>query len=298
MRPRYSADYRTLVWFAAMNALALAQYALPRLAPYALPASLYFGFCAGVFAHNHNHCPTFTSRRANAIYGIWLSIFYGYPVFAWVPTHNLNHHKFLNKAGDATITWRHGNENNWGIASTYFFVSAFWQSGPIKQYIAKARAEKPALFRSILTQYAAVAAAHVGLLALATARYGLPEGLFLYTCALGVPSLFALWSMMFINYIQHVHCDPWSAHDHSRNFVSRLGNFLVFNSGLHAAHHENPGAHWSTLQEHHAKIAANIASELKQASIWGFCLRSYLLGAVSKRFRTQQIGRAPFELET
>ena len=101
--------------------------------------------------------------------------------------------------------------------------------------------------------------------------------------------------MMFINYIQHVHCDPWSAHDHSRNFVSKLGNFLVFNNGLHAAHHENAGAHWSKLREHHAKIEAEISPELKQESIWGFCLKAYLLGAISSRFRTHQIGHAPFE---
>jgi fatty acid desaturase len=295
MRLRHAADYRTLLWFFAMHVVAFSQYALPQLAPWLLPVSLYFGFCAGVFSHNHNHCPTFQSRRANAFYANWLSIFYGYPVFAWIPTHNLNHHKFVNKAGDATITWRHTNENTWTVAWTYFFVSAYWQSAPIKQYIAKARAQNRGLFRTILTQYAVVATAHVGLLALAIALHGVGRGLFVYTCAFAVPSLFALWSMMFINYIQHVHCDPWSEHDHSRNFVSRLGNFLVFNNGLHAAHHEHPGTHWSRLPEEHAKIAAFIHPELRQQSIWGFCLRSYLLGAISPRFRTRQIGRSPAE---
>src|ERR1700735_3521936 len=85
MRLRYAADYRTLLWFAAMHVLALAQYVWPQLAPFLLPVSLYFGFCAGVFSHNHNHCPTFKSRRANAVYASWLSVFYGYPVFAWIP---------------------------------------------------------------------------------------------------------------------------------------------------------------------------------------------------------------------
>ena len=296
MRPRYAADHRMLLWFFGMHVAALAQYVRPSLAPWLLPLGLYFGFCSGVFSHNHNHCPTFSSRRANAIYANWLSVFYGYPVFAWIPTHNLNHHKFVNKAGDATVTWRYTNENTWTVAWTYFFVSAYWQSAPIKQFIRKAREEKPALFRTILTQYSVVAAAHIGLYVLAVALHGVARGSLVYFCAFGIPSGFALWSMMFINYLQHVHCDPWSAHNHSRNFVSKVGNFFVFNNGLHTAHHENPGAHWSRLPEHHARIEAQIHPELKQRSIFGFCLRVYLLGALfPRRFRTKQVGRAPFQ---
>ena len=96
----------------------------------------------------------FKSRRLNAFYSAWLSVFYGYPTFAWIPTHNLNHHKFVNKAGDATITWRYSKRNTWLIASTYYFVSAYWQAGPLKEYVAKARAGNPALYRQIAMQWA------------------------------------------------------------------------------------------------------------------------------------------------
>ena len=143
MRLRHRADVRTLLWLLLAHVVAFAQYVEPRLAPWALPLGLDFGFCYGVFSHNHNHSPTFTSRRANAIYASWLSALYGYPTFGWIPTHNLNHHKFVNKAGDATITWRYTNENTWTVAWTYFFVSAYWQSDPLKQYIAKARRRTP-----------------------------------------------------------------------------------------------------------------------------------------------------------
>ena len=78
--------------------------------------------------------------------------------------------------------------------------------------------------------------------------------------------------MIFINYIQHVHADPWSEHNHSRNFVSKLGNWLVFNNGYHTAHHESAGLHWSKLPEAHAKIAHLIDPALNQQSIFGFCL--------------------------
>lgn len=294
MQLRNAADYRTLFWaFVLFPAVAFAQYANPALAGWLLPLGLYLGFCAGVFSHNQNHCPTFKGKRANALYAAYLSFFYGYPTFGWIPTHNLNHHKFVNKKGDATITWRYTEKNTWTVAWTYFFISAYWQSGPIKEYIRKARAsENRTIFRQIVSQYATVVGLHLACVALAVYLHGPKLGALVYLSAFGLPAFFALWSMMFINYIQHVHCDPWSKHNHSRNFVGKVGNFFVFNNGLHAAHHENAGAHWSKLPELHARIADEIDPELNQHSIFGFCLRAYLLGAFSDRFRTHQIGRA------
>jgi fatty acid desaturase len=295
---RHASDWRTLLWaFVLFPAVGFAPYVEPRLIPWLLPLTLYFGFCAGVFSHNHNHSPTFKSRRLNAFYSAWLSVFYGFPTFAWIPTHNLNHHKYVNKAGDATITWRYSKKNTWLIASTYYFVSAYWQSSVIKEYIAKAKAQNPSLYRQILAQYATLVAAQGSLLAIAVVLHHDVwwRGPLVWFFGFGVSALFANWSMIFINYIQHVHTDPWSEHNHSRNFVSKLGNWLVFNNGYHAAHHESAGLHWSKLPEAHAKIARFIDPELNQASIVGFCINAYLLGIFSDRFRTKQVGRAPYD---
>jgi fatty acid desaturase len=211
----------------------------------------------------------------------------------------LNHHKFVNKAGDATITWRYSKKNTWLIASTYYFVSVFWQAPVINEYVQKAKKTNPAQHRHILGQQATVAGAHVSLLALAiVVRGGLAhwgQGALAYGFGFLLPSLFANWSMIFINYIQHVHCDPWSSHNHSRNFVSKLGNFLVFNNGYHTAHHESAGLHWSKLPEAHAKIAHLIDPVLNQASIFGYCFKAYLFGIFDERFRTRQVGRAPYD---
>jgi beta-carotene hydroxylase len=293
---RERSDWRTLLWaFVLFPAAGFAPYVEPRVIPWILPVGLYLGFCAGVFSHNQNHCPTFKSRRANVLYAAWLSVFYGYPTFAWIPTHNLNHHKYVNKTGDATITWRYSKRNTWLVASTYFFVSAYWQGAPIAEYIRKARETNPKLHRQIRIQYVTVFGGHAALLALALLLRGWGVGALVYTFGFLVPALFATWSMMFINYIQHVHCDPWSKHNHSRNFVSKLGNFLVFNNGFHTAHHENSGSHWSKLPELHAKIAPEIDPELCQESIFWFCINAYLLGAIHERFRTKQVGRAPYD---
>jgi beta-carotene hydroxylase len=260
-----------------------------------LPVSLYFGFLAGVLTHNQNHCPTFQSRRMNHFYQAWLSVFYGYPTFGWIPSHNQNHHRFVNRAGDASITWRYSKKHNWTIAWTYFFVSSYFQSQCLNEYIRKVRAQNPELFRSILLQYAFVLVGHGGMFALALAMYGVKSGLIVYGVAFALPSAFSLWSMFFINYIQHVDCDPWSTHNHSRNFVGRLGNWMVFNNGLHAAHHKVAGLHWSKLPQLHAELAPHIHPDLNQSSILGFCFRTYVLGMFSDRYRTHQVGRAAWD---
>jgi fatty acid desaturase len=298
MLPRFAADYRTLLWVLAMPVVALAQYARPDLIPYLSPISFYLAVSAGVIAHNHNHCPTFKSRRMNNVLGSWISVFYGYPTFGWIPTHNLNHHKLVNKAGDATITWRHTNKHNFFVAFTYFFVSAYYQSEPIKMYISKARQNNRALFRQILVQYATWAGGHLLFFGLGVAMYGWLQGFRVYAWSVGLPACFALWTLMFFNYVQHVHTDPWSAHNHSRSFTSKLLNFFMFNNGLHAAHHEQAGAHWSTLRAAHAKIESEIDPELRPRSFWWFCFRVYVLALVFPKLGTHQIGRAPFDAPT
>lgn len=298
MLPRHSADYRTLLWALCMPLVLVAQVANPKLVPYLAPVSFYLAMAAGTMAHNHNHSPTFKSRRMNAWFAMWLSVFYGYPSFAWVPTHNLNHHKHVNRAGDATITWRHTNRNTWYVAITYFFVSSYYQAAPIKEYIRKAKLSNPRLYRQIVTQYAVWIGCLVAVLATSIALHGLKTGLFTFVFAFGLPSIFGPWTMMWFNYMQHVHCDPWSKHDHSRNITGAIFNFLVFNNGLHTVHHENPGAHWSTLPALHAKVAGQIHPALNQRSFWWWILRGYVIPAFVPSLETRQIGRAPFDPPT
>src|SRR6476659_1831577 len=164
MKLRSPADRRTMLWaFVFFPGVALVQFAFPALAGWALPLSMYLAYCAAIFSHNHNHCPTFAGRRSNAFFSAWISVFYGYPTFAWIPTHNLNHHKYVDRAGDATITWRLTKKNNFAMAAIYFFVSSYWQSGPLNEYIRKAWTNNRGMFRQIVLQYVVVFGGHVGL---------------------------------------------------------------------------------------------------------------------------------------
>jgi fatty acid desaturase len=295
MRPRFAADYRTFLWVFLAGALIAFEYARPELAPWLFWVNAYFALALGTVAHNHNHCPTFADKRVNQLFAIVISTFYGYPVFAWIPTHNLNHHKYVNRAGDATITWRFNNKHNIWVAATYFFVSSYYQGYPIREFIKKAREQNRPLYGRIVTQYAFFIGSHVALLALALALHGLGQGLLLYVLVCAIPAFFALWTIMLFNYEQHVHTDPWSQHNHSRSWDGKLVNFLLFNNGYHAAHHENPGTHWSNLAALHAELAPKIDARLIERNMWWYFAKNYLLAPIFPKFGSVQIGRAPFE---
>jgi len=296
MLPRFAADYRTLVWtFVLTPGLVALQFARPALVPYLWWLSAYFALACGVIAHNHNHCPTFKGKRANQLFANWISVFYGYPTFAWIPTHNLNHHKLVNRAGDATITWRYTNRHNVLVAASYFFVSSYFQGEPIRAFIGKAKASNPALYGRIIRQYLFWGGSHVALCATAVLLHGFRTGLYVYGLVCFVPAFFALWTIMLFNYEQHVHADPWSKHNHSRSFYGRGVNFLLFNNGLHAVHHENPGMHWSKLREAHEQLASKIDPQLMHWSMWFYFFRQYFLAMFIPSLGTKQVGRAPFD---
>lgn len=294
MKPRFAADYRTLIWvFVLAPGVVALQYARPDLIKYLWWVTCYFSIAAGPIAHNHNHCPTFANKRVNYWFGNWVALFYGYPTFAWIPTHNLNHHKFVNTEGDATITWRFTNRHNVLVAATYFFVSSYYQSYPINAFLEKCKTKNPAFYRRILLQYVAWIGGNLALLGLAIGLHGGKTGFFVFATVVAGPALLSLWTVMLFNYEQHVHTDPWSKHDHSRNFVSPILNFLLFNNGFHAAHHEHPGSHWSKLPELHEKIAPHIDPVLNQRSVWWYWFKQYVLATFVPSLGTVQIGSGP-----
>ena len=129
-------------------------------------------------------------------------------------------------------------------------------------------------------------------LLLAIALHHVKTGLFVWLFAVIVPALCSLSMIMFFNYIQHVHADAWSEHDHSRNFTGNIFNFLFFNTGYHTAHHEHSGLHWSSLPNADAKIAHSINPRLIERSPW-FFFRQYVLALILPRFGTQQLGPEP-----
>ena len=161
--------------------------------------------------------------------------------------------------------------------------------------MARAKQKNPAKYRSYISQYFVVYGSHILMAALAIKLYGLSQGMFVYGFSMGLPSLVSLWTVMTFNYDQHVHTDPWSKYNHSRNFVAKSTNFFLFGNGYHTVHHENAGMHWSLAAAEHAKIADQIHPDLKQRSLWWYWFKQYVLAAFVPSLGTTQIGRAPFD---
>lgn len=294
MRFRNSADYRSVGWVASAVALVALQYVYPELVPYALPLSCYLALACGVIAHNHNHRATFAGRWANNTFGHVLTVFYGYPTLMWIPTHNLNHHHFVNREGDATITWRYSNRHNLFVALGYFFVSSYFQSGPIKKYVHQAKLHNSRLYWRIVFQYAFWLSFFLGMLALAVwLHFDRRQALSVWFFALVLPAFTSVAGIMVFNFVQHVHADASSSLDHSRNFTSKAFNFLFFNNGYHTAHHERPGLHWSDLPAAHASIAGSIDPGLIERSLIWFAVRQYLLAPFLPWLGTRQLGSEP-----
>src|SRR6478736_1072775 len=133
MQLRFIADRRTLFWslilFPALPALS---YARPELAPWLLPLALY-----------HNHTAVFRSKRLNSLYSAWLSFFYGCPLFVWIPTHNQNHHRYVDGPGDATRTSQLSpTDSLWAVLS-YPTCSGIAQMPAVWQYAREAYAHRP-----------------------------------------------------------------------------------------------------------------------------------------------------------
>ncbi len=298
MLVRNTADYRSVVWVGVAILLVVAQYSNPAWIPFLCPLSCYVAIACGTIAHNHNHRSTFTNRRWDHAFGHVLTIFYGYPTLMWVPTHNLNHHRYVNRPGDATATWRYTDKHNLWVAITYPFVSGYFQSFPIKEYISRVKDRKPKLHARIRFQYVFWIATYVSMGILAALIYHRQQtglGLYVWFFSLILPAICSSLTIMFFNFIQHVHTDAWSEHDHSRNFTGRWFNFLFFNNGYHTAHHENPALHWSKLPEAHREIASSINPALIERNLLWFMIRQYILSLVVPSIGTRQIGGPPSE---
>lgn len=277
MQLRHREDLRTLFWaFVLFPGVALFCLVKPNLAIWFLPVELYLAYCAGVLVHNQNHCPVFVARWCNTAYAAWLSVFYGAPIFTWIPTHNQNHHKHLDSAEDATHTWRDGRTNGFWNALTYPFRSTRHQLPLLWAFVRESRAKNAPMFRRILLESAVIPLAHGALLFLAIRLHGVSLGVLGYAVGFGVPALIAPYFMMFTNYVQHVDCDQGSLNNHSRNFVSPWVNWLVFDGGFHTVHHEHAGTHWSRYRQMHAERASAIDPRLEEHSILSYCVKTYL----------------------
>lgn len=274
---KYKADLRTLLFMLFTTSLLVIQWNLDNFNPILFVTSLLMAVSVAVIAHNTNHVAMWKSNILNVLTDYWLTLFYGFPPFAWIPTHNSNHHMYNNRVPDYTITYRYSEANNWLTLLTYPSISGAFQQPPLLEFLKDTRKKNRQKFYYYVSQIVVL------VLYVAVALLWDWKKALLYIVA---PQQMSLFTVLIFNYIQHVHADEESKWDHSRNFVNRSLNFFLFNNGFHTVHHIHPRQHWSENDSAHEKVKDKINPVLNEKSLAWYLIRSYLLSPFISSFGT------------
>jgi fatty acid desaturase len=276
---RYKADRRTLIYMFVTTVVLYLQWNIVGFNIFLYTFSLFLAISVAVIAHNHNHLPMWRRRPLNIMTDYWLTLFYGFPAFGWIPTHNKNHHVLNNRAGDYTITYRVTEKNNFFSLMSYPSISSFYQQKPIRDYLKNLwQTDRPEFYAAFL-QYFALAALYI------IAFYFDWKKALIF---IAIPHQVSLFSVLVFNYVQHVHADEESSVNHSRNFTGFL-NKLLFNNGYHTVHHDRSGMHWSEVPAAHKKIEHLIDPALNEKGFWSYIIRAYFLSPINKKFGTRSM---------
>ena len=282
---KYKADRRSVSFMFITTALLVILWVNganmhPALFAFLYVWQLLMAVIVSVMTHNHQHLPMWHNKWLNLITDKWLSLFYGFPVFAWIPTHNTNHHVHINKEDDYTRTYRYSEKNNLLTLLTYPSISGYYQQKAVATYFFSLWSKDRQKFFFHALQVGVIVAFIVGALLLDWKKA------LLYII---IPQQVSLFSVLIFNYIQHVHADEETRFNNSRNMTGRVLNYLLLNNGLHTAHHISPSTHWSRLREKHNAIAHKIDPRLNENNFGWYLLRTYILGMFSDSYRSKSM---------
>jgi beta-carotene hydroxylase len=235
-------------------------------------------YSMGCVQHCHGHMPFFRHRFGNRLAEFLFTLYRGDGCYAWKATHNANHHRFANHAGDYTLTWRSGSANTLGAFLLYLGQGSWAYARASAAYLASSLARGSFLGWFWLAQLAVYA----GLLAFLFHRHPAAT---LYAVIL--PQAFGLLAMIGTGYFQHHHTDEDHAYDSSRNFTGRWLNLATFNHGYHLVHHLHINMHWTDWPREHARVRPLIHPDLNEPSLAFYFLKIFLLQHLDARFATR-----------
>jgi fatty acid desaturase len=269
---RYRADLKTLLFVAIYFALVAVQWVMaPRALFVAIPlvvVTCFFSFFGAVATHNTIHSPVFKQRWLNRVFQVVLTLTYGHPVSAYVPGHNLSHHKHTQSRRDVMRTTK--ARYRWHLLNGMFFmlsVAGSITAADMRYFKAMYR-RNPPWFRQFVIEAIVFLGVTVALVVLDWKKF------LLYVL---LPHQYAAWGIITMNLLQHDGCDEDSEYNHSRNFVGKIVNFWTYNNGYHTIHHIEPGLHWSLLPAEHAKrVAPFIHPNLDQPSLLTYLFRTFI----------------------
>ena len=237
----------------------------------------FFAVSVAVMTHNHCHLNIWNWAPLNKLTDWWLTVFYGVPVFTWIPTHNRNHHRFNNKEGDSSVTYRHTEENNLLSLLSYPTISGFYQMKmSVYPYMSELKEKDRKLYYENWFQVFVLVAWILFFFILNWKK----AILFVF-----IPQQISSFTVFIFNYVQHVHADEESRWNHSRNFLGV--NLFLFNNGYHTAHHDKAFLHWSETPAEHNKIKHNIDPDLIEPSFFWYVIRTHILSIFIPSLRSR-----------
>ena len=241
---------------------------------------LFLTLGIGVIHHNHTHLRMWRRRWPNRLTDFWIALLQGHPGYVFYPAHIANHHRHRHGPRDAARTYRFGGDHNHLAGYLLHPVQAVWVLYPLfLAWMGRMRRYSRATWRYCLWQYALLLALWAGLAWIS------PTKTLLYVW---LPQLHGLHWLLATNYLQHAHADGHSRTNYARNFEG-LVNPLLFNIGLHTAHHENPRAHWSELTRLHREWRNRVDPRLNERGLLSYMFRVFLLGMLLPRCRTRSL---------
>ena len=277
---KYKADIKTLLWMTLSTILFFYLWNSDHFTWGLYILYLYFAVCFSVFAHNHNHLPVWNNKYLNHLHNYWITIFYGFPAFAWIPTHNRNHHRYNNTELDHSKTYAVSEKNNLWTLLIYPTLSGMAQQKAVWKFYG----EQIKINKSLFVNYT------IQILVLVTwVSVGFIldwQKAILYIL---IPQQVSINVVLIFNYVQHVHADEESQYNHSRNIQGWMLNFFLFNNGLHTIHHMKPNLHWSETPAAQKEIEHLIDPTLKETSFFWYLVRVYILGIFIPSLRTSSM---------
>jgi fatty acid desaturase len=293
-RLRHCRDWQSLAYMAACPLLVIRQWQHGfSLVLYALLLGLTLG--VGVIHHNHTHLRMWRGSVANRLTDFAITLLQGHPACVFYPTHVANHHRYKHGPEDIARTYRFDGDTNdlWGyLRHPMQAVGVLYPV--IFGWLARLHRHWPGVWRYCLLQYATWLALWTVLVAID------PVKALIYVV---VPQLHGLHWLLATNYLRHAHADgtkgpagSTTSLNYARNFEG-LVNPLLFNIGLHTAHHEHSRTHWSALTRLHKEhYRHRVHPALNEHGLALYMARVFLLGSLFSRFRSTPLMRAPSSL--
>jgi len=297
-RLRHWRDWQSLAYLVVLPALVAWQW-VHGFAVLLYGLMLFLTLGVGVIHHNHVHLRMWRGRRMNRLTDFWITLLQGHPTFVFWPAHVANHHRHRHGPQDVARTYRFGGDTNHLRGYLLHPFQAVWVLVPVfLGWLGRLRRYQPGPWRYCMAQYALWLGSWSALLLLDWRK----ALLFVI-----VPQLHGLHWLLATNYLQHAHADgrrptpkaeanaeaprdtAGTRLNYARNFEG-LVNPLLFNIGLHTAHHENPHVHWSELtQLHRTHYRARVDPALNEQGLVPYMVRVFVLGALWPRFRSRSL---------